>query len=154
MRLSVDVHNFLQNKEIQHEIFLSSEPVKTAERASVILGLKPCEIAKSIILLIDETAVNAIIPGDRNVSITKLKNLFSDSMIKLANTESTVNSTGYMIGSTPPVAYDSDIKTLMDIRLMDNDVLYTGGGEPNAVLKIRPLDLKEATVALEADISE
>ena len=154
MRLSVDVHNFLQNKEIQHEIFLASEPVKTAERASAILGLKPAEIAKSIILSIDGKPVNAVIPGNRNVSMTKIKTLFSDSIIRMADSRLAVDSTGYMIGSTPPVAHHGELRTIIDVRLMKNGVLYTAGGEPNAVLKIRPEDLKKATSALEADISE
>lgn len=154
MKLSVDVHNFLQNEQVKHEIVLSSEPVKSAKSASAILGLKTHEIAKSIIVLVDDKPVNIIIPGDRMVSLKKLKNLFSDSKVRLANQKEAVDSTGYMIGATPPVAHADDLKTIIDHSCMDASVLYTGGGEPNAILKIRPEDLKTVTTALEADISE
>jgi Cys-tRNA(Pro) deacylase len=154
VKLSVDVHNFLHNEQIMHEIFLTPQPVKTAKRASAILGLNPSEIAKSVIILVDESPVNAIVPGNKNVSIRKLKNLFSDSKVKLADARQAVDCTGYVIGATPPVAHAGSVKTIIDHNCMGANVLYTGGGELNAILKIRPNDLKIATGALEADICE
>ncbi|RJQ32149.1 MAG: hypothetical protein C4562_03720 [Actinobacteria bacterium] len=154
MKLGLDVHNYLQDKAIKHEIFLIDEPAKTAKRAAAILGLKLQEIVKSIILKIDDKPFNAIIPGNKKVSLKKVKNLFADAKIKLVNSDEAVDLTGYMLGATPPVAHKASTQTIIDESLMGNEVLYTGSGELNAMLKIRPEDLVEVTEAIVADISE
>lgn len=153
MRNSIDVHNHLQNKEIQHEIFLVEDPIKTAERAAALLRLEPCKVIKSLIFLIDEEPVLVIVPGNRRACYKKLKNSLGASKVIFANVQNVVDITGYMIGTTPPVAHQTVLRTLIDRRVLIEDVIYTGGGELNAILKIRSQDLEKVTNAQIADVS-
>jgi len=154
MRQSVDVHNFLQNADIPHEIFLMEAPSKNAEQTAAILGLKPKEVVKSVIFFINGRPVNAVVPSNRKVSLKKLKTSLPDSNIELASSKNVVETTGYVLGATPPVAHKKSCQTFIDEECMSLGVLYTGGGELNAMLKIRPEDLKRLTNARIMDISE
>ncbi len=153
MKLSVDVHNFLQNNDVQHEFFIMETPSKNAEHAAAILGLRPKEVVSSTIILVNNKPVNAIIPLSRQINTSKIESLFPKSIVEIANDKDIVETTGYVIGATPPVALKNECQTIIDESCMGLDVLYTGGGEPSAMLKIRPQDLKNLTNAQVADIS-
>lgn len=154
MKLSVDVHNFLQNADVPHEIFLMETPAKSPEQTAAILGLQPKEVVKSTILFIDGKPTNAIIPAHKKVSLDKIKSAFGDSKVELASSKTTVETTGYVLGATPPVAHKNPLRTIIDKDCMNLDVLYTGSGDLNAMLKIRPDDLHRLTDADILDISE
>ncbi|MDI6891696.1 MAG: YbaK/EbsC family protein [Actinomycetota bacterium] len=154
MKTSVDVHNFLQSLEVPHEIFLLRSPVKTAKGAAVILGLKTSEILKSVLFLADEKPILVILPGDKKVSYKKLKKLLGASRIRLATTREVMNLTGYIIGATPPLAHQTSLLSLIDGDVMKCDVVYTGGGELNAMLKMRAEDLKQVTNGEVVDVAD
>jgi len=154
MKASVDVHNFLQVKEIPHEIFLINSPTRTAERTAAVLGLQLEEVIKSVVFVANSKPVLVILPGDRRASYKKLKNALGASKLKLASGQEVTDLTGYVLGATPPLAHQTDLSTVVDQSVMDKGVLYTGGGEVNALLKIRPQDLVRATEARVADVSE
>lgn len=145
MKSSVDVHNFLQTQGIQHEIFALSGQAKTARRLAAILGLNPREVAKNLIFLADDQPVLVIIPGDRKADRAKIKKALNVSQVKFADTNAVLDATGYCIGATPPVAHNKKIPTLIDARVLANDVIYTGAGETNMILKLRAEDLRRAT---------
>ncbi len=154
MKASVDVHNFLQVKEIPHEIFLINSPTRTAEKTAAVLGLQLEEVIKSVIFVANAKPVLVILPGDRRASYKKLKNALGASKLKLASGQEVTDLTGYVLGATPPLAHQTDLSTVVDQSVMDKGVLYTGGGEVNSLLKIRPQDLVRATEARVADVSE
>lgn len=154
MRTSVDVHNFLQDKNVQHEIFLVDDPIKTAERAAALLRLDPSEVAKSVLFFASKEPVLVIVSGNKRVSYKKLKKVLGTSKVYLADARSLVTITGYVVGATPPLAHQVKMRTLIDQGIMDVNVLYTGGGEVNAMLKIKPEDLKKVTQGQIVDVSE
>jgi Cys-tRNA(Pro) deacylase len=154
MKTSVDVHNYLQVEEIPHEIFLINSPAKTAERTAALLGLNLDEVIKSVIFMAKDQPVLLILPGDRKASYKKVKEVLGVSKLRLASSREVTGLTGYVLGATPPLAHQTNLHTLIDQSVFSKDVLYTGGGEINALLKIRPQDLVRATEARVADISE
>ncbi len=154
MRLSVDVHNFLQNEEVQHEFFVMENRARDEKRNLEVLGLRQSEVVKSIIIFIDGEPFSAVIPFNKEISLKKIKESYPDSKIEFASPKTTVEMTGYVMGSIPPVAHKTKSKTLIDSDCMKLEVLYTGGGEPNAMLKIRPRDLQGLTKARVLDMSE
>ncbi|HAW59865.1 MAG TPA: hypothetical protein DCW86_00135 [Actinobacteria bacterium] len=154
MKTSVDVHNFLQSLGVPHEIFLLESPVKTAERAAVLLRLKTSEILKSVLFFSDEKPVLVILPGDKKVNYKKLKGVLGVSRIRLATTREVMNLTGYIIGATPPLAHQTSLLSLIDEDVMKCDVVYTGGGELNAMLKMRAEDLKRVTNGEVVDVAD
>jgi len=154
MKQSVDVHNFLQNNDVLHEIFLMETPPKNSKQAAAVLGLRPKEVVESIIIFVNKKPTVAIIPSNKELDINKLTSIFPDSKIKLASSHSTLKTTGFVAGTIPPVAHETSCRTLIDKECMKLDVLYARGGELNAMLKIRPHDLQKLTKADVLDISK
>jgi Cys-tRNA(Pro) deacylase len=128
------------------------EPARTAERAAVVLGLMPHQVIKSVFFITTEGPLMAMIPGDRMVDYGKLRREAGVTSLRLLNADEVRMLTGYLIGSTPPVALKTEMPSYIDIHALREDVVYTGGGEPNMILKIRSYDLVRATDAEVADI--
>ena len=154
MKSSVDVHNHLQVEEIPHEIFLLSSPARTAERSAALLGLNLSEVVKSVVFMTDSKPILVLVPGDRKVNYKKVKNALDVDKLRLASSQEVIDFTGYVLGATPPFAHRTNLSTLVDSSIAGKEVVYTGGGEINAMLKIRSQDLIRATNAEIADVSE
>lgn len=152
MRSSVDVHNFLTTEGVQHEIFALEGNARTAKRMAAMLGLKPSEVAKTLIFVVDEEPVLAIVPADKKADPTKIKAALGKSRIDFADVRMVLDVTDYCIGGTPPVAHKTTLPCVIDARLLKRDIVYTGGGEVSMVLKIRSEDLKKVTEGTIADI--
>ncbi len=153
MRSSIDVHNFLQAKGIKHEIFLSSTPPLSCQRAAALLGLSPQEIVKCVLFISEGEPVLTLVRGSDHVHMGKLKGVLSSTEVRMASLEEVLKITGYTLGATPPVALAHPVKVIMDKRILENEVVYTGGGDVTAVLKIRSKDLEEVTKAEVEDIA-
>lgn len=149
---SVDVHNYLQMANIPHELSRMPEPARTASRAAVVLGLEPHQIVKSVLFYADGKPVMVMIPGDCTVDYAKLKAELKVSRLRLLNAYEVRQLTGYLIGCTPPVALKTEMPRYIDIHALREDVVYTGGGEPEMVLKIRSYDLVRAADADVVDV--
>ena len=152
MLSSVDVHNYLQTANIPHELFRMQEQARTAERAAVVLGLQPHHVIKSVFLASAGEPVMVMVPGDSMVDYAKLKAELSTPRLRLLNADEVRQLTGYLIGCTPPVALKTEMPKYIDLHALREDVVYTGGGEPNMILKIRSYDLVRATDAEVVDI--
>ncbi len=152
MLSSVDVHNYLQTANIPHELSGMPEPARTAAMAAVILGLPAHQVIKSVFFKADSGPLMAMIPGDSTVDYFKLKSEAGVSRLRLLNAEEVRMLTGYLIGCTPPVALKTEMPKYIDLHALREDVVYTGGGEPNMILKIRSYDLVRATDAEVVDI--
>jgi Cys-tRNA(Pro) deacylase len=149
---SVDVHNYLQTANIPHEMRRMPEPARTASRAAVVLGLHPHQVIKSVLFFTDSSPLMVLIPGDCMVDYEKLKVEIGVPSLRLVNADEVRQITGYLIGCTPPVALKSDMPKYIDLHALREDVVYTGGGEPSMILKIRSYDLVRATDADIVDI--
>jgi Cys-tRNA(Pro)/Cys-tRNA(Cys) deacylase len=149
---SVDVHNYLQTANIPHELRRVPEPPRTAARAAAMLGLEPHKVIKSIFFCADDKPVMVMIPGDSMVDHAKLKGELGVAHLRLPSGEEVRQLTGYLLGSTPPVALKSEIPKYIDLHALREDVVYTGGGEPDMILKIRSYDLVRAADAEVVDV--
>jgi Cys-tRNA(Pro)/Cys-tRNA(Cys) deacylase len=149
---SVDVHNYLQTANIPHELRRMPEPARTASRAAVVLGLQPHLVVKSVLFVAAGDPVMVMIPGDRTVDYAKLKAELGVTRLRLINADEVRQLTGYLIGCTPPVALKTEMPKYIDLHALREDVVYTGGGEPNMILKIRSYDLVRAADAEVVDI--
>ncbi|MHB8841910.1 MAG: aminoacyl-tRNA deacylase [Candidatus Aquicultor sp.] len=154
MRTSVDLHNYLQSLEVPHEISLVEMPARTAAMAAMSLGLDQSEIGKTLIVEADGNPLVAMIPGSRRLDVRKLKAIIGVSKIKLVEPEDAVSLTGYILGSIPPLAHANEMPIYIDLRLLSIPVIYTCGGQTNAVLKIKPTDLISAGNAQIVDIAD
>ncbi len=145
MYSSVDVHNYLQELDIPHEVFKFSGRAGNIRRAAVALGLEPGQLARVELFRVDGKPSIVIVPGDREVDITKLKRVTGGQVVERVASDEIPTLTGYLTGDIPPVAHKTKMPAYIDYYTLREDVIYTGSGEPTAILKIRSYDLVRAT---------
>jgi prolyl-tRNA editing enzyme YbaK/EbsC (Cys-tRNA(Pro) deacylase) len=145
MYSSLNVHNRLQELDVPHELFKLSGQAGSLERAAAALGLDLCQIARVELFRVDGEPVMVIVPGDRSVDIEKLKALTGGEAVEPVPAEDIPSLTGYLASALPPVGHKLELPSYIDYYTLREDVVYTGSGEPTAILKIRSYDLVRAT---------
>jgi prolyl-tRNA editing enzyme YbaK/EbsC (Cys-tRNA(Pro) deacylase) len=71
----------------------------------------------------------------------------SRKRLRLANSEQVLAITGYPVGTVPPFGHRQRLETLIEQRVLAQQVIYVGGGEINALLRLESRDLLAATQA-------
>ncbi|MCL4340421.1 MAG: YbaK/EbsC family protein [Thaumarchaeota archaeon] len=123
-------------------------PAYSATAASEELQVPLDRIVKTI-LFIDGSAKPLLVVcrGDKRVNQTALARRLGMDGLRLATAEEVVKITGYEVGSLPPVALLSSIRTVVDQELPPDVMIYAGGGEIDMTLKIRLSDIVEVQKA-------
>jgi prolyl-tRNA editing enzyme YbaK/EbsC (Cys-tRNA(Pro) deacylase) len=152
MYSSLNVHNRLQELDIPHELFKLSGQAGSLEQAAAALGLDLCQLARVELYRLDGEPALVLVPGDRDVDGEKLKAISGAAEATPVPNEDIPSLTGYFAGSLPPVAHKVEMQAFIDYYTLREDVVYTGSGEPTAILKIRSYDLVRATGGETVDI--
>ena len=72
--------------------------------------------------------------------------------VKLASPEEVVAVSGYEVGAMPPFGHRPPLPTLLDRRVLDLPVVYAGGGDENALLRLDAQDIARFTGAVVMDL--
>jgi Cys-tRNA(Pro)/Cys-tRNA(Cys) deacylase len=152
VRTSVDVHNFLIEREVPHEVFSARGRLRTPERLAAVLDLPLDEVGKVIVFEGPEGAVAAVVPAGTAPDVGKVRRAAGDRELALASDERASELTEYLAESIPPVGLPNGFGLVMDRSLDRDTVLYFSGGEARSVLKIRGRDLVKAARAKVASI--
>ena len=68
MRSCTDVHNFLHEEGVAHEIIHLPALADTAKRAADLLGVPLVEVVKTLLFFLDTRPALVLVPGDRQAS--------------------------------------------------------------------------------------
>ena len=142
MRSCSDVHNFLLERGVAHEIVQLPALSGTARHAAALLGVSPQEVVKSVLLDTDGGPVVCLVPGDRRVDPAGLAAALGCAEPVPCAAPRVVSVTGYRPGALPPCGLDGDLPVVADPAVFDLPVVYCGGGATTTMLKIRSADLR------------
>ncbi|MDV3277361.1 MAG: YbaK/EbsC family protein [Nitrososphaerales archaeon] len=132
----------LESLGIDVEFRELSMSTKSSALAAQALGCTVAEIAKSVVFKGRGTVV-VVISGDRRVDAVKLSQLKGGD-VAVATPDEVREETGYPIGGVPPFPHRKEITVLADSSLLRFEWVWTAGGAPNAVFRIRTEDLLKA----------
>jgi len=152
VRTSVDVHNFLLERDTPHEVFLARGRLRSADRIAAVLDLRPGDVGRVVVFETEKGAVAAVVASDREPEPARVAKAAQVPEATPASTERSAEITEYLAASIPPTGLPDGVRVILDRALNREDVLYFPGGEPRAVLKIRGVDLRKATKAKVASI--
>jgi prolyl-tRNA editing enzyme YbaK/EbsC (Cys-tRNA(Pro) deacylase) len=153
VRTSVDVHNFLVERDVAHEVFPVRGRLRSPERLAAILELPPEEVGKVLVFEGTEGAVAAVVPAGRTADTTRVRKAAERPDLEPAADDRAAALTEYLPESLPPVGLPDGVPLILDRSLARDIVLYFPGGESRAVLKIRGKDLVRAARAKVATIA-
>ena len=153
MRTSVDVHNYLVERDIPHEVFLARGRLRSPEQIALVLDLPPDEVGKVVIYEADESSVAAVLPVGCRSLANRVQQAVDRPNLRRATTARSAEITDFLPDSIPPAGLPAGVDTVVDESMARDDVLYFPAGEPRAILKIRGKDLIKATRAVVASIA-
>lgn len=146
MKTAVDVHNYLVERDIPHEMVAAGGRVRSPERAAAVLGLPPEQVGRVVVFEGRGHIVAAVVPADRDPDPGLVRRAAGIQVAEVPADRST-DLTEFLPEALPPVALPKGAMVLVDGDLAGQEVLYVPGGEATSVLKIRAEDLIRASGA-------
>ena len=148
-----DVRAFFEAAGVDKAIHAFEESTHNSELAAKTLGVEVGQIAKTILLMVDEAPVVVVISGDRRVDFKKVKALRQGRKVRLADPGDVVAHTGYAVGAVSPVALPAGIPVYLDLSLRRFATIYPAAGETNNMFVTTPDELLALTRAEEKDLA-
>jgi Cys-tRNA(Pro) deacylase len=149
-----DVRGFFESRGLAREIRTFDESTHNSELAAQSLGVQVGQIAKTILLIVDESPVVVVISGDRRVDWKKVKTARGGRKVRLAGPEDVVTHTGFKVGAVSPVALPAGIPVYQDLSLRRFREIFPAAGETNNMFATTPDELVSLTGAQEKDLAK
>ena len=127
--------------ELDSEVAVFPEGTKTAEDAARAIGCPVSAIVKSLVFVVDDEPVVALVPGDLRLDTIKLAEAAGGASSRRASLEEVRDATGYAAGGTPPFGHATDLRVFADPALRRNDPVWAAAGTPTTVFPISISDL-------------
>ncbi|MDB9857198.1 YbaK/EbsC family protein [Amylibacter sp.] len=136
------------------EVVETTIDTHTAEQAAQSQNCQVDQIAKSIIFRgeISGAALLFLTAGGNRIDAAKASALAAEPLGK-ADAALIRAQTGFAIGGVSPIGHLSPIKTFIDPRLLEFDLLWAAAGTPRHVFAIAPQTLVDVTGATVADFA-
>src|SRR5215471_18606179 len=134
---------YMKEQHIQAEHLSLNQTCHSVEEAARAVNASPTDLVKSICLLdSDGQLITAIVKGEDRVSISRIAKTLQRDGLRLATPEEILEKTGYPCGGTPSFGYQAMF--LIDPKVMQRELVFTGGGSETSLVKIRTEELVRA----------
>jgi prolyl-tRNA editing enzyme YbaK/EbsC (Cys-tRNA(Pro) deacylase) len=101
-------------------------------------------IVKSLVFVVDDRPVVALVPGDRKLDPARLAAAVGGGGARRATLDEVRSATGFAAGGTPPFGHVRPLEVVADEGLRRFDLVWAAAGTPSAVFPIAP-DVLAAT---------
>lgn len=153
LRESVEVHTYLLDQGIEHEMYRSDRPSRTLSETSAALGLDPSEVIGVSVFETRTGPVLALAPLSAEPVAEAVAAAVGSFSALRATPGGASRATGYLAQWIPPVAHRKPMRAFADPKVLDSEIVYTAGGAPGVILKLRSDDLVRITGATIAPLS-
>lgn len=153
---SADLQQFIDLHRIRATILRVDAHTGTVGDAARALGVADRQIIKSLVFLVDGRGLLVINNGPGRVDRRKLAAAVGVGRrrVKFATAQQALVLTGYVVGSMPPFGHRRKLHTIVDAAVAELDVVFGGGGDIDAMLRLTPAELLRATTAQVCAVSE
>ena len=134
---------YLQEQHIQAEHLSFDRPCHSVAEAARAVDASPEELVKNICLLdSDGQLITAIVKGEDRVSVSRIAKALQKEGLRLATPEEILEKSGYPCGGTTSFGYQAMF--LIDPKVMERELVFTGGGSETSLVKISTEELVRA----------
>jgi prolyl-tRNA editing enzyme YbaK/EbsC (Cys-tRNA(Pro) deacylase) len=134
---------YLEEQHIRAEHLSFDQPCHSVAEAARAVNASPEELVKNICLLdSDGQLITAIVKGEDRVSISRIAKTLQREGLRLATPDEILEKSGYPCGGTPSFGYPAMF--LIDSKVMERELVFTGGGSESSLVKIRTAELVRA----------
>lgn len=138
-----DLVRWIAENGVDAEVICLPVETPTVQAAATAVNAPPEAILKSLIFLADGQPHVVMANGLTKVDRGKLGAhwAISKKRVKMASAEKVLELTNYPIGAVPPFGYRTPLPTLMDPAVLEQPVIYAGGGGIQALVRLTPQEL-------------
>ena len=134
--------------------FVERFRASSLEEAASIMGISPSSIVKSLVVKRhDGTFLFALVPGDRQISWSKLRGVVGVNKLQLPEASVALDVTGYERGTITPLGSTTAWPVFADERIVGERVSL-GAGDHGLSVFVQADDLIAAFDATVADIRD
>jgi prolyl-tRNA editing enzyme YbaK/EbsC (Cys-tRNA(Pro) deacylase) len=127
--------------DLDPQVHMFPEGTKTAEDAANAIGCHVSAIVKSLVFMVDEEPVVALVPGDLRLDTARLSEVAGGGEVRRASLDEVRDATGFAAGGTPPFGHATPLRVFADPALKRNDPVWAAAGTPTTVFPISISDL-------------
>lgn len=134
------------------EVRVFPQGTRTAEDAAAAVGCHVGQIVKSLVFVVDDQPVVALVGGADRLDERKLAAAAGGTTARRANADEVRSATGYAVGGVPPFGHATPLRCFVDDALLGHDVVWAAAGTPTHVFASAPHALVVAANAEVVDI--
>lgn len=153
MRTSVDVHNYLLERDVPHELVSVRGRLRSPDRIAAVLDLPSEQVGWVAVYQGSKALVAVLVPASREPDLRRVAVAAPTPTLAELDPDQVAELTDFLAEAVPPAGLPNGTRLIMDRTLADQEVLYFLGGDPSTLLKIRPPDLVRATGAKVARVA-
>ena len=136
---------------IKGEHLTFEEPCHSVEAAARAANATPEDLVKNICLVdSDGRLIIAIVKGEDRVSTKRIGKAPGVNSPRIATPDEILAKSGYPVGGVPSFGYEGLF--IIDPKVMEKELVYTGGGSTYSLIKISTKELQRANNGLIARI--
>ena len=156
MSASIDrVRQAAREAGLEIEVVSFPDAVRTASQAADAVGCEVSRIVKSLVFVVGDEHVMALIPGDKRLDTAKLAEAAGHREAAVRASLDDVRAvTGFVAGGTPPFGHTSEIRVYSDLGLRRHHAVWAAAGTPHTVFELEVADLDRIVRPHWADLSE
>ncbi len=134
---------FIEKNRIEGEHLSFQHSCHSVEDAAKAAEARVEDFVKNICMIDAEgNLIVAIVKGEDRASTSRAGKALGIERPRLATSEEILEKTGYPCGGTPSFGYEATF--LIDPKVLDRSMVFTGGGSENALVRISPHALQRA----------
>jgi Cys-tRNA(Pro)/Cys-tRNA(Cys) deacylase len=121
--------------------------------AAGALGLAEASVFKTLVAMVDERPVVAVVPVTGQVAWKALSAALGGKRAAMADVVVAERLTGYVIGGISPLGQKRRLPTVVDASALEVERIYVSGGRRGLEIGLAPADLVRLTDAIVAPIT-
>lgn len=136
----------LEQKGIPYEVHSHKEAQYTAEGVAGDLGVPVAQVVKAMLVRCDGSwYVLVVIPGDRRLSLDKVRATVGAGKVNLASKQEVERITGYTVGAVSVMGFrQGGVLTFVDQGVLELGQVVISSGRPDAGLALSTEDMMAA----------
>ncbi len=147
----------LRRQRIEHEVHtyeLESDADTYGEAVAAELGVDPRRLFKTLVTVVDDQPVVAIVPVSGRLSLKSLAKAAGGKRAVMADPADAERWTGYVTGGISPFGQKRRLPVFVDASISTFETIFASGGQRGVQIEVRPADLLGLLDAAPADLSE
>ena len=137
---------------LEIEVRKFPEGTKTAQDAATAIGVTVGQIVKSLVFVVDDEIVMALVSGSNQLDEKKLAAAAGGAKCSRVDADAVRAATGFPIGGVPPFGHSTQLRVFVDPDLLQYDEVWAAAGTWNDNFGAAPADIVRVAGGVVTDL--